>query len=126
MSEQTYLCWVPTRARALVWLRGEVKSPPFSREARIEAGYLLRRLQRGERLDMPHARPMSSVGPGCHELRVRDAGHSWRLVYRADPDAIVIAEVFNKKTRRTPNEVIEACRKRLRAYDRDAIGGPRR
>ena len=94
-----------TRDKALVWLRGEVKSPPFSREARIEAGYLLRRLQRGERLEMPHARPMPGVGPGCHELRVRDAGHSWRLVYRADPDAIVIAEVFDKKTRRTPSEV---------------------
>ena len=103
-----------------------MKSPPFSREARIEAGYLLRRLQRGERLEMPHARPMSSVGPGCHELRVRDAGQSWRLVYRVDSDAIVIAEVFDKKTRRTPNEVIEVCRRRLRAYDTDVRGGPRR
>jgi phage-related protein len=112
--------------RPLVWLRGEVKTPPFSREARIEAGFLLRRLQQGASLGMPHSRPMPGVGPSCHELRVRDARHSWRLVYRVDRDAIVIAEVFDKKTRQTPKEVIEACRRRLRAYDEAAKGGPKR
>ena len=114
------------RDKPLVWLRGEVKSPPFAREARVEAGFLLRRLQRGQNLGMPHARPMPVVGPGCHELRVRDAGHSWRLVYRVDRDAIVIAEVFDKRTRQTPKDVIEACRRRLRAYDGAVTGGPRR
>jgi hypothetical protein len=29
----------------LVWLEGEVKTPPFSETARTEAGFLLRRLQ---------------------------------------------------------------------------------
>jgi hypothetical protein len=38
----------------LVWLHGEIKTPPFSAEARIEAGCLLRRLQRGESLGLPH------------------------------------------------------------------------
>ena len=114
------------RDKPLVWLRGEVKTPPFSMEGRIEAGFLLRRLQRGESLGMPQSRPMPAIGPGCHELRVRDAAHSWRLVYRADKDAIVIAEVFDKKTRQTPKEVMTACRNRLRAYDEAAKGGPRR
>ena len=114
-----------TREKPLVWLRGEVKSPPFSREAMVEAGFLLRRLQRGQNLGMPHARPMPVVRPGCHELRVRDAEHSWRLVFRMDRDAIVIAEVFDKKTRQTSKEVIEACRRRLRAYDQAAKGGLR-
>jgi hypothetical protein len=36
--------------KPLVWLHGEVKTPPFSSAARIEAGYLLRQLQMGERL----------------------------------------------------------------------------
>jgi phage-related protein len=114
------------RDKPLVWLRGEVKTPPFSREGRLEAGFLLRRLQRGESLAMPHSRPMPGIGPGCHEMRVRDAGHSWRLVYRVDRDAIVIAEVFDKKTRQTPREVLEACRRRLRAYDEATKGGPRK
>ena len=58
--------------KPLVWLHGEVKSPPFSRPARLEAGFLLRKLQRGDMLSMPHARPMPSIGPQCHELRVHD------------------------------------------------------
>jgi hypothetical protein len=53
--------------RPLVWLNGEVKTPPFSREARIEAGYLLRRLQRGEQLRLPQSRPVPRVGARCHE-----------------------------------------------------------
>ena len=40
----------------LVWLSGEVKTPPFSAEARLEAGFLLRRLQQGEKLSLPHSR----------------------------------------------------------------------
>lgn len=31
--------------KLLVWLNGEVKTPPFSSNARIEAGYLLSLLQ---------------------------------------------------------------------------------
>lgn len=103
--------------RPLVWLHGEIKTPPFSRAARLEAGYLLRRLQKREALGMPHSRPMPVVGPRCHELRVRDVGADWRIVYRLDSDAVVILEVFSKKTRATPKTVIEACARRLREYD---------
>jgi len=60
---------------------------------------------------------MPSVGPRCHELRIDDAGVSWRIVYRVEPDAVVILEVFSKKTRKTPNTVIEACKRRLREYE---------
>lgn len=103
--------------KPLVWLHGEVKTPPFSPSGRQEAGMLVRRLQRGENLGMPHSRPMPSVGPRCHELRVRDENRNWRIIYRIDDDAIVIAEVFQKTTRQTPAAVIEVCRRRLRAYD---------
>jgi len=104
--------------KPLVWLRGEVKTPPFSASARIEAGVLLRRLQRGERLSLPHSRPMSSIAPRCHELRIQDAGATWRIVYRLDLDALVITEVFSKKTQQTPTSIIANCRDRLRRYDR--------
>ena len=103
--------------KPLVWLHGEIKTPPFTQSARFEAGLALRRLQRGERLAMPQSRPMPRVGRDCHELRVRDAGHQWRVVYRIDDDAIVIAEVFAKKTGRVSAEIIEVCRQRLRRYD---------
>ncbi|MGH7572358.1 MAG: type II toxin-antitoxin system RelE/ParE family toxin [Gemmatimonadota bacterium] len=103
--------------KRLVWLSGEVKSPPFSRAARLEAGFLLRRLQRGEKLEPPHSRAMSSIGKRCHELRVPDAGVTWRMIYRIDADAIVLTEVFAKKTARTPKRIIRNCRRRLKRYD---------
>src|SRR5438093_1043666 len=103
--------------KPLVWLHGEIKTPPFSAEARIEAGLLLRRLQRGEALTLPQSRPMAVIGPRCHELRIPDAAASWRIVYRTDPDAIVIAEVFSKRTPATPRHIMETCRRRLQAYD---------
>lgn len=103
--------------KPLAWLHGRIKTPPFSRAARLEAGFLLRRLQAGENLGMPHSRPMPVIGPRCHELRITDESARWRIVYRLDADAIVIAEVFKKITRKTPKEVIEVCRARLRRYD---------
>jgi len=106
--------------KPLVWLSGEVKSPPLSTEARIEAGYLLRCLQAGQSLAMPHSRPMPSIGARCHELRIRDEDSTWRLIYRVDDDAILILDVFQKKTGRTPQRVIATCQQRLRRYDADA------
>jgi phage-related protein len=103
--------------KPLVWLHGEVKTPPFSPTARLEAGYLLRQLQMGKALSMPQSRSLPVVGARCHELRIQDAGVTWRLVYRTDPDAVVILEVFSKKTRTTPRDVIDRCRRRLRDYD---------
>lgn len=105
--------------KPLAWLYGEVKTSPFTSEARIEAGVLLRRLQRGESLGMPHSRPMPSIGKRCHELRIRDAGQNWRLIYRIDEDVILILEIFNKNTRATPINVIENCKRRLNKYDTD-------
>lgn len=106
--------------KPLVWLHGEVKTPPFSAAARLDVGVLLRRLQRGERLSMPQSRPLPRLGPRCHELRIQDAEAAWRLVYRVDADAIVIAAVFSKKTQATPRPVLEVCQRRLRAYDKAA------
>jgi phage-related protein len=108
---------VNPKDKPLAWLHGEVKTPPFSKAARFEAGFLLRRLQRGESSSMPQFRPMPSIGTRCHELRINDASNNWRLVYRIDTDAIVILEVFAKKTGATPKGVIATCRKRLKEYD---------
>ena len=119
MSTVTYISKdMATTDKPLVWLRGEVKTPPFSAAARLEAGMLLRRLQGGERLSMPHSRPMPSVGSRCHELRVVDAGKTWRIVYRLDADAVVIADVFQKSTQQTPARVVADCERRLKHYDR--------
>ena len=103
--------------KVVVWLHGAVKTPPFSPSARIEAGFLLRKLQQGEKLSMPQSRPMPVIGKGCHELRLVDENVTWRIIYRIDSDAIIILEVFDKKTSKTPKGVIDTCKSRLRLYD---------
>jgi phage-related protein len=102
--------------KPVVWLHGQVKTPPFSPAARLEAGIFLRRLQGGETIGLPHSRPMPSIGANCHELRITDRNATWRIVYQVDPDAVVILEVFAKKTATTPKPVIEACQRRLAEY----------
>lgn len=93
---------------------------PSSKEAREEADILLVRLQEGEILRMPHSRPMPSVGPRCYELRIRDENRIWRVVYRIDRDAIVVARVFSKTTPATSKHDIDECKKILRKYDAGA------
>jgi phage-related protein len=68
---------------------------------------------------------MPSIGASVHELRIKDAAAEWRIMYRIDTDAIVIAEMFQKKTRATPPAVIETCKRRLRRYD-EAVQAPSR
>lgn len=102
--------------KPLVWLHGEVKTPPFSEEARLKAGFLLRKLQQGENLEMPDSRPMPTIGKRCHELRIDDMNKTWRIVYFIDDDVIVILKVFAKKTQQTPQEAIDVCQKRLARY----------
>lgn len=100
----------------LVWLFGEVKTPPFNAEARVEAAFLLRRLQQGESLGLPQSRPMPTIGVGCHELRIPDRSVTWRIVYHVAGDAVVILDVFAKKTEATPQGVLATCRRRLSQY----------
>ncbi len=106
-------------SKELVWLSGEVKTPPFSQSTRVEVGFLLRQLQEGEMLSMPVCKPMSSIGKHCYELRVNDNENSksWRIVYRIDDDAILILDVFAKMTDKTPKKIINNCQKRLKLYD---------
>ncbi len=107
--------------KPLRWLHGEVKTPPMSLEARREIGMLLRDLQEGELLSMPHSRPMPGIGARCHELRVNDETKNWRLIYRIDTDAIIVLDVFEKKTNQTPQQVIENCQRRIKLYERSKL-----
>jgi len=62
---------------------------------------------------------MPSIGRRCHELRVNDRDGSWRVIYRIDSDAILVAAVFKKKTTKTPQRVIEQAKRLLARYDAD-------
>jgi phage-related protein len=103
--------------KPLFWLSGEIKTPPFSDSARVEAGGLLGQVQDGHSIGMPRSRPMPGIGARCHELRVRDENHNWRVVYWIDVDAVLVIAVFAKTTPKTPKPIIDACKARLRDYD---------
>ncbi len=107
--------------KVLVWIHCEVKTPPFKSNARVEAGYYLRLLQSGEMLFLPHSRPMPNIGPRCHELRIVDENKIWRIMYRIDPDSILLLDVFNKTMQTTPKSVIDNCKRRLSLYE-EAVG----
>lgn len=78
---------------------------------------LLRLLQQGQQLGMPQAEPLPIVGKRCGALRIRDAEHHWRIMYRIDPDAILILDVYAKKTRKIPDEVVKRNQEWLKRYD---------
>jgi phage-related protein len=115
MSKPTY--YSPGRRKPSIWLVGTLKTPPLSPEARNRGGTLIRRVQMGEKLAMPLSRPMPEVGERCHEIRFGDGDTQWRIIYRIDVDAVVVAEFFQKTTRTTPRHVIDLCRWRLKRYD---------
>ena len=61
---------------------------------------------------------MADIGAGCHELRIVDGTLNWRIMYHIAPDAIVILDVFAKKTAATPKSVIAECHGRLAEFQR--------
>jgi len=108
--------------KPLVILSGEIKTPPFSEKARIEAGVLLGVLQSGGSPSLPQARPMTCIGARCIELRVKDKTGEWRIFCRVDSDAVLMVHVLMKKTQKTPKSVIDLCVERLKAFDRITKG----
>jgi len=64
----------------------------------------------GEMPVFPYSRPMPSIGRRCHELKILDRDEAWRIIYRLDFDAIVIVDVFSKRTQKTPVPIIDRCR----------------
>ena len=106
--------------KPLHWIVGTLTTPPLGREARFEAGTLLRRLQQGEKLPMPFSRPMPRIGRAVHELRVadRETRKTWRILYRIDLDVIVVIHWFAKSTQVTPDHVFDLCKRRLERYER--------
>jgi phage-related protein len=87
----------------------------FPKEARIRLGRGLYRLQMGEQLGMPNARPMPGVAAGVSELRVKGEDGSFRaFYYTASAQGVLVFHAFAKKTQRTPPLEIELGRKRLK------------
>jgi DNA-binding XRE family transcriptional regulator len=62
---------------------------------------------------------MPSIGTQCYELRINDKNLTWRIIYRIFVDAILILEIFEKKTNKTPKSIINVCKQRIKRYETD-------
>lgn len=93
----------------------------FPLGARREAGYQLHRVQRG--LDPDDWKPMTSIGPGVREIRVRDERGAFRVIYIATlEDAVHVLHAFHKKTQRTARHDLNLAASRLRQITRRREG----
>jgi phage-related protein len=87
----------------------------FPDQARSLAGYELREIQKGH--DPADWKPMKTIGPGVRELRIREAGGAFRVIYLASVgDSVVVIHAFQKKTQQTPQKDIDLAASRLRAW----------
>ena len=88
----------------------------FPAEPRRQAGFELYRLQRGR--EPSNWKPMSAVGRGVREVRIKLQGE-WRVIYVAKfEDAVYVLHAFQKKSRKTRKEDIELARKRYQQIKR--------
>ena len=84
-------------------------------EVRRDFGFLIYRLQRGDKLGMPYSRPMNIVSSGVSELRVRGLDGHFRLMYFTKSKAgIFVFHGFIKKTQTTSIDEIKLGRSRLK------------
>jgi len=90
----------------------------FPDDARSEAGYQLGRVQRG--LEPDHWKPMTGIGPGVREIRVRDGSGAFQVIYIATWDeAIYVLHAFQKRTQRTAQRDLGLAATRLRQLAKD-------
>jgi phage-related protein len=83
----------------------------FPEAARREAGYQLDRVQNG--LDPHDWKPMTTLGQGVREVRVRDAGGAFRVIYLAKfEEAVYVLHCFQKKTQKTAKADLDLAAKR--------------
>jgi phage-related protein len=83
----------------------------FPAVARQRAGYQLYLVQMGD--DPYDSKPMSSVGPGCREIRVREPGGTFRVFFVASVGKnVFVLHCFQKKTQRTPQAALVVGKRR--------------
>lgn len=72
----------------------------FPELARREAGYQLDKVQHGQA--PTDWKPITTVGKGVQEIRVRDETGAFRVIYVAKfADAVYVLHCFQKKTQKT-------------------------
>ena len=85
----------------------------FPDAARQQAGYQIDRLQHG--LEPDDCKPMKTVGQGVEEIRIREKGNAYRIIYIARfEDAVHVLHAFEKKSQKTPQRDLDVATRRLK------------
>ncbi len=85
----------------------------FPKSARARAGHELFMVQAGR--DPDDWKPMADVGPGVREIRIRDTGGAFRVIYVAKlHNAVYVLHAFQKKTAKTPHADLALAKQRYR------------
>ena len=89
----------------------ELRAFPLS--VKREVGHQLDQIQHGQEAD--DWKPMTSIGTGVREIRVREASGAFRVIYVAKfTDAIYVLHCFQKKTEKTNKADLDLAAKRYR------------
>jgi len=101
--------------KKLIWMGSSREDlRVFPRQARREMGYQLENVQEG--VDPDDWKPMSTVGSGVREIRVREPSGAFRCIYLATrPEGIYILHCFQKKTQKTSRQDLNLAARRFRA-----------
>lgn len=108
--------------KSIIWM-GSSKEDliAFPPGARQQAGYQLEKVQRGE--EPNDWKPMSSVGAGVREIRIREDSETFRVIYLATrPEAVYVLHCFRKRTQETRRGDLDLAQARFRAIARGAKG----
>jgi phage-related protein len=101
--------------KKLIWMgssREDLRA--FPAEARREMGYQLEHVQEGA--DPDDWKPMSMVGSGVREIRIRESSGAFRCIYLTTrPEGIYILHCFQKKTRKTSQQDFDLAERRFKA-----------
>lgn len=85
----------------------------FPETARKEAGVQLHKVQQG--IEPSDWKPMTTVGQGVREIRIRDEAGAFRVLYVAKiEDAVYVLHIFQKKTQQTAKRDLDLAATRLR------------
>lgn len=100
----------------VIWNENALKVvKSFPEEIKKSLGYLIFKLQLGEKLSAPHSKSMSSIDKGCHELRVKDRDGMYRAFYYLKIEGkVLIFHAFQKKAQKTPKKEIDLGKKSLK------------
>jgi phage-related protein len=101
--------------KAIIWMGSSHDDLiEFPADARRDAGYQLQSVQRGD--DPQDWKPMTSIGSGVREIRIRESSGAFRVIYLAPrPEGIYVLHCFQKKTQQTSQRDLLLAKTRLKA-----------